>query len=172
MKLVSYDNAGSIRAGVIVADNIIDLEKGHAQAKAASAPLKMDSLPSTMLEFIQLGDAAMDEARALVDWASTGNVEGATVPAATATLVAPVPNPPSIRDGYAFRQHVEAARRNRGVEMIPEFDQFPIFYMTNHNAVYGPGDIPVMPRHLEKLDFELEAAIVIGKECRNVSAAE
>jgi fumarylacetoacetate (FAA) hydrolase len=77
-----------------------------------------------------------------------------------------------MRDGYAFRQHVEAARRNRGLEMIPEFDQFPVFYFTNHQAVIGPGDMEVMPEHLKKLDFELEAAIVIGKEGRNIIAEE
>ena len=43
-------------------------------------------------------------------------------------ILAPVPRPPSCRDAYAFRQHVATARRNRGVDMIPEFDQFPIFY--------------------------------------------
>ncbi len=49
--------------------------------------------------------------------------------------------------------------------MIPEFDQFPIFYFTNHNAILGPTDnIICMPDHMQKLDFELEAAIVIGKK--------
>jgi hypothetical protein len=43
------------------------------------------------------------------------------------TLLSPIPRPPSMRDGYAFRQHVMTARRNRGLEMIPEFDQFPVF---------------------------------------------
>lgn len=87
-------------------------------------------------------------------------------------LLAPVPHPTSCRDAYAFRQHVEAARRNRGLGMIPEFDQYPIFYFTNHNAVYGPGPIYCMPDHFEKLDFELEVAIVIGKQGRNIKAAE
>lgn len=88
------------------------------------------------------------------------------------TLLSPIPNPPSMRDGYAFRQHVEAARRNRGVEMIPEFDLFPTFYFTNHMAVSGPGPCVVREDHLNKLDFELEAAIVIGKKCRNIKASE
>ncbi|MBC8145398.1 MAG: fumarylacetoacetate hydrolase family protein [bacterium] len=87
-------------------------------------------------------------------------------------LLAPVPRPTSMRDGYAFRQHVEAARRNRGVEMIPEFDQFPVFYFTNHQAVTGPGTVEVYDQHLDKLDFELEAAIVIGREGRNIKAAD
>lgn len=87
-------------------------------------------------------------------------------------LLAPIPHPPSMRDGYAFRQHVATARRNRGLEMIPEFDLFPVFYFTNHQAVFGPGSIEVQKLHLEKLDFELEAAIVIGKEGRNISASK
>lgn len=87
-------------------------------------------------------------------------------------IIAPVPRPTSMRDAYAFRQHVEAARRNRKVEMIPEFDQYPIFYFTNHAAVQGPGEIRVMPDHLQKLDFELEVAIVIGEKGRNIKAAD
>jgi fumarylacetoacetate (FAA) hydrolase len=67
---------------------------------------------------------------------------------------------------------VAAARRNRGVPMIEEFDQYPIFYFTNHNAIQGPGEIYCMPDHFQKLDFELEAAIVIGKKGRNITAAE
>jgi fumarylacetoacetate (FAA) hydrolase len=87
-------------------------------------------------------------------------------------LLAPVPHPTSCRDGYAFRQHVAAARRNRGVEMIKEFDQYPIFYFTNHLAVQGPGEIYCMPDHFQQLDFELEVAIVIGKKGRNIRAED
>jgi fumarylacetoacetate (FAA) hydrolase len=87
-------------------------------------------------------------------------------------ILAPVPHPTSCRDGYAFRQHVAAARRNRKVDMIPEFDQYPIFYFTNHNSIQGPGEILCMPDHFEKLDFELEAAIVINRSGRNITAVE
>jgi fumarylacetoacetate (FAA) hydrolase len=86
-------------------------------------------------------------------------------------LLSPIPRPLSMRDGYAFRQHVEAARRNRGVPMIPEFDEFPVFYFTNHLAVSGPGSITVRPLTQQQLDFELEVAIVIGKTGRNITAA-
>ena len=86
-------------------------------------------------------------------------------------LLAPIPRPNSLRDAYAFRQHVETSRRNRGLEMIKEFDDFPVFYFSNHNAIFGPGDdIQCMPSHFEKLDYELEIAILIGKEGVNVKA--
>ena len=86
-------------------------------------------------------------------------------------LLAPIPRPNSLRDAYAFRQHVETSRRNRGLEMIKEFDDFPVFYFSNHNAIFGPNDdIQCMPSHFEKLDYELEIAILIGKEGINVRA--
>ena len=86
-------------------------------------------------------------------------------------LLAPIPRPNSLRDAYAFRQHVETSRRNRGLEMIKEFDDFPVFYFSNHNAIFGPNDdIQCMPSHFEKLDYELEIAILIGKKGINVKA--
>nr|WP_262919375.1 fumarylacetoacetate hydrolase family protein [Niabella hibiscisoli] len=88
------------------------------------------------------------------------------------SLLAPVPRPSSCRDGYAFRQHVAAARRNRKLPMIPEFDAYPIFYFTNHNSIQGPGAIKCMPDHFQKLDFELEVATVIGKRGRNIKATD
>ena len=53
------------------------------------------------------------------------------------TILPTIPKPPSFRDAYAFRQHVATARKNRGADMIPEFDQFPVFYFSNHNAMFG-----------------------------------
>jgi fumarylacetoacetate (FAA) hydrolase len=89
-----------------------------------------------------------------------------------ACILPPVTQATSCRDAYAFRQHVAAARRNRGVPMIPEFDMYPIFYFTNHNALQGPGVIECMPDHFQKLDFELEVAIVVCKKGKNITAAE
>jgi len=83
-------------------------------------------------------------------------------------LIAPLPNPVSFRDAYAFRQHVEAGRKNRGLEMIPEYDNFPVFYFSNHNSICGPGLVKVQKNHLEQLDFEFEIAAVISKKGKNI----
>jgi fumarylacetoacetate (FAA) hydrolase len=114
----------------------------------------------------------MEKAKKWDEQIKAGNVIKPFVLEADVILEAPVPQPTSCRDGYAFRQHVASARRNRGVEMIKEFDQYPIFYFTNHNAIQGPGVIDCMPDHFEKLDFELEVAIVVGKKGRNIKAAD
>ncbi len=165
MKLVTYQSTGAARVGAIVGDRVLDLVTLAAAAAVDSAPF------GSMLALVQAGDGAMEQARALVGAASAEAVE-ASPSLAELTLLAPIPRPTSMRDGYAFRQHVEAARRNRGVEMIPEFDLFPVFYFTNHQAVTGPGDVLVQDEHLNRLDFELEAAIVIGREGRNIKASE
>ncbi|MDG1719421.1 MAG: fumarylacetoacetate hydrolase family protein [Flavobacteriales bacterium] len=85
------------------------------------------------------------------------------------TILPPIPKPTSFRDAYAFRQHVETSRKNRGLNMIAEFDQFPVFYFSNHNTMFADGEeIKLMPDHFEQLDFELEFAVVIGKRGKNI----
>jgi fumarylacetoacetate (FAA) hydrolase len=54
--------------------------------------------------------------------------------------------------------------------MTPVFDSFPVFYFGNHRTVYGPGAVFCMPDHFKKLDFELEAAVVISKRGKNIPA--
>lgn len=77
-------------------------------------------------------------------------------------LGAPVPEPPSVRDFYAFEQHVATARANRGGDVPPEWYEIPVFYFSNPAAIYGPDDEIPYPRATEELDYELEVAAVIG----------
>ena len=161
MKLVSYLQEGHDRLGIIINDLVYDMEVLHPD------------LPNSMGLFLNYWEDSFPVAQAgellLREGTRTSN-KG--IPIDDLQLLAPVPFPASCRDGYAFRQHVAAARRNRKVEMIPEFDQYPIFYFTNHHSIQGPGDVSCMPDHFEKLDFELEAAIVICKQGRNIKAEE
>ncbi len=83
-------------------------------------------------------------------------------------LLSPITKPNSVRDGYAFKQHVEAGRKARGLSMIKEFDLNPVYYYSNHSSITGPGDLFINQKHLNKLDFELELAIIIGKQGKNI----
>ena len=163
MKFVSYQTANdSNRVALLIDDQIIDLEQSAAQIGVA--------LPSRMNDFLAGGEEYMEQARQ-VESAYRGHGQG-QIATGVIKVLAPVPHPTSCRDGYAFRQHVATARRNRGVEMIPEFDQFPVFYFTNHQSIIGAGDVVVEADHLQQLDFELEGAIVIGKQGRNIPASK
>src|SRR5688500_3472551 len=161
MKLVSYLREGQDRVGVLVNDRVYDMEVLHPD------------LPTSMGLFLNFWEDSYPVAQAAIGFIESGRIRAEKgTPINELELLAPVPYPTSCRDGYAFRQHVAAARRNRKADMIPEFDQYPIFYFTNHHSVTGPGEVACMPDHFEKLDFELEAAIVIGKYGRNIPAEE
>jgi len=163
MKLVSYTTTKEDKLGIFFEGKVYDL-------KSCATEIGL-TLPDKMRKLLEGGDEMMNQARQ-VEKAIKEKKIIAFVDDTNLKLLAPIPNPTSCRDGYAFRQHVATARRNRGVEMIPEFDQYPVFYFTNHNAIFGEGDIFVEDDHLQKLDFELEAAIVIGKEGKNIPAKE
>jgi fumarylacetoacetate (FAA) hydrolase len=130
-------------------------------------------LPNTMGLFLNYWEDSFSMAAVGIELINEGKIRMEKgIPLSSVQLLAPVPFPTSCRDAYAFRQHVAAARRNRKAEMIPEYDQYPVFYFTNHLSIKGPGELPCMPDHFEKLDFELEAAIVICKHGRNIKAEE
>jgi fumarylacetoacetate (FAA) hydrolase len=161
MKILSYLRDGHEQLGVLINGMVYDMEVLHPD------------LPATMNMFLTYWEDAYPIAQAGEMMLSEGTrTSNKSTPLSNITLLAPVPFPASCRDGYAFRQHVAAARRNRKVELIPEFDQYPIFYFTNHHSIQGPGDILCMPDHFDKLDFELEAAIVICRQGRNIKAEE
>lgn len=130
------------------------------------------SLPIHMADLLQGGNQAMDCLKHYHDALRQGVITRPHFLVQDSQLIAPVPHPTSVRDAYAFRQHVATSRRNRGLDMIPEFDEFPVFYFSNHQAIQGPGPIQCMPLHLEQLDFELEVAIVINKTGINIPASQ
>lgn len=82
----------------------------------------------------------------------------------------PLPAVRTIRDFYAFEQHVKTCRAQRGLAMIPQWYEIPVFYFSNPNSVVGHGDCVVCPDNTSQLDYELELAIVIGRECINLPA--
>lgn len=161
MKLISYLKEDHEQLGVLIDGMVYDMEVLHPD------------LPNTMNMFLTYWEDSLPMAQAGELMLKEGTrTSKRAIPLNEIGLLAPVPFPTSCRDAYAFRQHVAAARRNRKVEMIPEFDQYPVFYFTNHHSIVGLGEVNCMPDHFDKLDFELEAAIVICKYGKNIKAAE
>jgi fumarylacetoacetate (FAA) hydrolase len=87
-------------------------------------------------------------------------------------LRSPIPDPPSVRDFYAFEQHVKTARALRGLGMIPEWYEVPIFYFTNNSEIYGQDEQVPYPIGSKELDIELEIACVIGREGKDIPLEE
>jgi len=161
MRLVTYLDEGHDRLALLSEGLLFNMENLHPD------------LPTNMNMFLQYWEDALPMAKGGEMMIKEGKIyKDKGIDIESVDIIAPVPFPSSCRDGYAFRQHVATARRNRNAEMIPAFDQYPVFYFTNHHGIIGPGDIQCMPDHFEMLDFELEVAIVIAKHGRNIKAAE
>ncbi len=179
MKLVTYVAPGADtaeRAGVLHGDLVLDLERLGAWARREGETLP--ALPSSVLGLLRLGTEGMAAARDTLEMAGRARTEDLRAEAGLARrlgevrLRTPVPDPPTIRDFYAFEQHVKAARARRGLGMIPEWYQIAVFYFTNTAALYGAEEPVPYPQHSHELDFELEIAAVIGREGKDIPAEE
>jgi fumarylacetoacetate (FAA) hydrolase len=161
MKLVSYLKEERDQLAILENNLLYDTDLLHTE------------LPSSMTMFLNYWEDNYALALKLQQAIADNRISKAKgIPVEEASLLAPVPFPASCRDGYAFRQHVAAARKNRKVPMLAEFDQYPVFYFTNTHSIQGPGPVMCMPDHFDKLDFELEVAVVISKLGRNIPAEE
>ncbi|GGD01000.1 fumarylacetoacetase [Thalassobacillus devorans] len=160
MKYITFRNKqGRIAAGWIDNDVVVDMYEASN-----------GELPIDLVSFLEKEEAC----RGLVDkLADSLNTEDAGVyRIEEVDLLAPLPRPVSVRDFYAFEEHVKTARAKRGLEVVPEWYGIPVFYFTNHLAIKGPDEEVARPKNSEWLDYELEIACVIGKQGRNIPAAE
>ncbi len=88
---------------------------------------------------------------------------------ADVVLRAPIPVPPSVRDFYAFEEHVVTAHRARGREVHPSWYELPVFYFSNPAAIIGPYDpVPIAPGS-QRFDYELEIGAVVGRAGSDLS---
>ena len=149
MKLVSFSLPGSPK----------QVQPGLLKGEAIF-PLPYDSVLSVIEQTSALPEK-MDQIASLIH-------QTESLPLKSVRLHAPLPNPRSLRDAYAFEQHVAAAYANRNRPVPEEWYQFPVFYFSNHLAVFGPGEVIPYPAGSRSLDYELEVACIIGKEGRDI----
>ncbi len=178
MKLATYSlsQQAPIRLGAVIDHLIVDLIEAEAWA------VETDRLPALalphdehdpLLAMLNAADGlnnaqAVLKALAHEDWQHLKFA----APLDRVWLHAPIRRPPSVRDFYAFEQHVKTAMGNRGAAMPPEWYEIPVFYFTNHHAIIGPADRVKRPRLCRALDFELEVAAVIGRSGMDIPSSE
>jgi fumarylacetoacetate (FAA) hydrolase len=167
------------RLGAWLSGAVIDLRSSRLWAYAVRR-LPLAPLAGTMYDLIQGGEQMWAYARDLVsalegeDSLSLRCSDGAPVayPPGEVLLYPPLPRPMSLRDFYSFEQHVKAAFALRGNPVPPEWYQFPAFYFSNANAIFGSGEAIPYPAYTQELDYELEVACVIGKAGINIPPGE
>ncbi len=177
MKLVTFRTGDrKMHAGVLRDNNIIELEyptllellhdpDGLQRAQVAVTPSKQSGFP-----YIPVSSglpAALPELPTTIMQVQGGPVEDEYT-LNEAVLLPPIPNPSTVRDFYAFEQHVKSARNQRGLDMIPEWYEIPTFYFTNNSEIYGHDNPIPYPVGSNELDFELEIACVIGRDGKDI----
>lgn len=130
------------------------------------------TLPSNMKMFLNYWDDVLPVAQFILKKIQNHSVVYKGVPFEDQELMSPVPYPGTVRDGFAFRKHVETARQIFNEPMPKEFDMFPVFYYSNPGGITGPGDVICLPDHLIKLDFELQCAVVVCRKGKNIRAGD
>lgn len=82
----------------------------------------------------------------------------------------PVPEVTSLRDFFAFEEHVSNARKARGEKIPDEWYKFPVFYYSNRKNIIANLEPLIYPKYTNMLDYEMELAFVVGKRGKNISA--
>ena len=143
MKLVTFTQSDSTRIGILDNDAVVDL--------SVVAP----SLPTEMCAFLEAGRSALDTAKQ-----AAGNT-AARLALADITIEAPILRPPKILAvGLNYKDHIAETDRD-----TPEF---PMIFNKQSTSVTGPASVIHLPHVSDKLDYEGELAIVIGRRCRHV----
>lgn len=160
MKLVSFrrvtETEKEWRAGLLVPSGVADIQHAIPEAPASvQGLLEQWEVWRPRLARIAAGE-----------WGSNLLSHDQVI------LGAPLPRPNSFRDFYAFEAHVKTARARRGLQMVPEWYQFPVFYFSNASAIVGPDAEIRRPAATGRLDYELEIACVIGKAGVDIPVSE
>lgn len=160
------------RLGAVTASGIVDLN--FACAALTESYRQADALvPPSMREFLEYGSFAAARQAVEERVADHGaNDETILYFPEQVRLLAPIPDPPSVRDFYAFEDHVKKGFEKRGEPMPREWYEMPVYYKSGHHNIIGTDEDVRWPSFTAKFDYELELAAVIGKKGSNISAAD
>lgn len=164
MRLVTYRASieAEARLGAIAGDLVVDLEM---LGDATGVPL-----PSTMLEFIDLGPNAVSVASELILSAEGQFPVGTAVPLANVKLLAPIPRPRKNIFGIGLNYTEHVAESAKSLDTSADLPRQPVIFSKPPTTVCGPGDAIVHNAKItQQLDWEVELAAVIGTTAKGVA---
>lgn len=161
MKLVSYrlkDKDLPLRIGIFVEGEIMDIQDTYRIWKKESK----NTIPSDPTTFFRNGAPIMELVEEMYKALELKRFAGAQFISRDAVyLGTPIPEPSKII--CVGRNYLEHAQ-----EMNSDVPEFPVLFAKFANALIGPEDDIEKTPLTERLDYEVELAIVIGKEASRV----
>jgi len=186
MKLVSFrvdcPTGPHSRVGVLSGESVVDVAAAYrelleSRTRSAVAARARATVPTSMGEFLRVGEAAIEAAESAVDAVHDGSVspsEGRRLvhDRSDVRLQSPLPRPNSIRDCTVYEQHLLNCRDIERGSLPDAYYEYPVYYKGNPDAIVHPGEEVAWPRYTDELDFELEIAAVVGKRGRDIPAED
>jgi 2-keto-4-pentenoate hydratase/2-oxohepta-3-ene-1,7-dioic acid hydratase in catechol pathway len=177
MILLTYKKGIERRTGVLIDKKIIDInlscfkymiEKGEDEEFAES--LCSVLAPTDMLRLIKGGENTLSFIKSLIQKMSNDNE--VIVELDSVKLTAPLLRANVLRDFLAFKPHVQAAYKRRGMEIPKEWYEIPVYYKGDPAIFYGTDEEVPWPKYTQLLDFELEIAAIVYKKGKDISKGE
>jgi len=168
------------RVGAVEDEGLIDLNAACAARLEADGRTGRPSeiadaiVPSSIIPFLTGGKLTREKADASLAFTKEcmpeigPRGEQILYRKADVKLLAPVPEPNSIRDTLSFEGHMKNFERRTGKPTPPRWYEVPIYYKGNRRSVTGPDETIEWPSYTEKLDYELEFGVVIGQQGRDI----
>ncbi|MGP4106392.1 fumarylacetoacetate hydrolase family protein [Virgibacillus sp. L01] len=169
MRLVSYKLKGkpsALRVGFMLDEKVIDLQEAYRQVLLSRQDKDLSNaienvLPSDPTHFFAAGNRTIDKAKEAYTYAQKNSTEGFSLLYEEVLLSTPIPAPAKIICvGKNYAEHA--------VEMQSDVPEFPVLFAKFSNALIGPEDTIEKRDVTEKLDYEAELTVVIGKEASQV----
>lgn len=171
MKLVSFSQLdGRPRLGAILEDrrgarvcDLTNASEGYRRTQEQGGFV----LPADMVEFLATGESGLMLARNVLTWAA--HTGFATAPLDSVRLVAPVPRPPKLLAlAGNYQEHIVEG----GGTAVDKTKVVPMLFMKPTTSLAGQSQPLALPRAISQtVDWELEVAVVIGRQAKYVSAA-
>jgi len=164
------------RLGCVRGSSVIDLNLAYRSLLAARGVVRAAAVadavvPPDMLAFIETAPVSLDAAAEAVAHAETGSAGDGRVVWGTSEvrLLAPLPNPRSLRE---FGQFVGHATQGGRKQLADTWYEAPHYWKGNPSTIVGPDETIAWPAGVERLDFELEIACVIGRAGLDLDESE
>jgi 2-keto-4-pentenoate hydratase/2-oxohepta-3-ene-1,7-dioic acid hydratase in catechol pathway len=173
MRFITFARKNQQRVGLIGAqDQIIDVaEVNRRYLKGGNPPFL-----ASMQSFIEAGPKALQVARKAEKYvAGKGTAEqkkiaagGALFKLSQVKLMAPIPYPRknAIMLGINYREHVDEGARARSLEI--KYPEYPVFFTKPATSVVGHMGKVIHHKATERLDWEVELAVIMGKRGRDI----
>ena len=157
MKLITYSKNNSISCGILAGQGLIDIPS----AWPSSNP------PHSVKEILQRGPSCLAKLAELADLADV------LTPLDSVRLLAPIPRPGKvIALAGNYSEHIAEAGLALGLPDSPRQTTVPRPFLMPPTVVIGHEQLIPWPDYSNKIDYELELAVVIGKRLKTVSVDE